>query len=109
MSKKADKSDNDDKTETASPAALELVKKLIEWAKNHPKAAFSAAWPANDLKLWFDECDRLCDLLRDDPRIKRQKKQLSKLLGEEGDDKASLENIQDIMNKLRTIQESLQD
>jgi hypothetical protein len=54
------------------------------------------------------ECDRLCDLLDDDPRIDRQKEKLIEFLDVDGDEKRSNDNIQDIKNKLKTIKKSLQ-
>jgi len=105
---KSDKPDKDDKTGKADPEALPLVEKLITWADNPKKAPASDAWETDDWKEWLAECDRLCDLLDDDPRIERQKQKLIEFLDMEGDDKRSDDNIQDIKNKLKTIRKSLQ-
>jgi hypothetical protein len=105
--KKADKPDQDDKTEKADPDSLPLAEALIRWADNPKKVPATDAWETDDWKKWLAECDRLCDLLNDDPRIERQKEKLIEFLDMEGDEKRSDDNIQDIKNKLRTIMKSL--
>ena len=105
--KKAGKPDKGDKTK-ANPAALPLVEELIKRADNPKKAPASDAWETDDWNDWLADCDRLCDLLGDDPGFERQKGQLIKFLDMPGDDKRSEDNIHNIKNKLKTIRKSLQ-
>jgi hypothetical protein len=97
-----------DKAGKADPHALPLVTELIDWAETPKKAPASDAWEIDDMENWSSECDRLCDLLDDDPRTTRQRDQLIELLDAEDSGERSDKNIERIKGKLKTIKRSLE-